>query len=125
VKPELECRLDPLVLADVAGASTNFAHELVDLFVQDSWARVDAMASALEARDGSSLRTVAHTLKGSAGAVGARRLSAICHLLEQHAAAAGDHDTARALVTGIRSELSALVIMFADAKLGTQRRGAA
>jgi HPt (histidine-containing phosphotransfer) domain-containing protein len=128
MKPEMECRLDPQVLADVVGSSPEFARELVDLFVQDSWERLDALLQALEARDRNTLRTVAHALKGSAGAVGARRLATICHLLEQDdAMASQDHERASAFVTDIRSELTALVTMFADANLGTPRnaRGAA
>ena len=127
MKPEMECRLDPQVLADVVGSSPEFARELVDLFVQDSWERLDALSQALEARDRNALRTVAHALKGSAGAVGARRLATICHLLEQDALASEDHERASAFVTDIRRELTALVTMFADANLWTagNARGAA
>jgi HPt (histidine-containing phosphotransfer) domain-containing protein len=120
MKPELECRLDPQVLTEVAGSSPDFARELLDLFVMDSWSRVDALSAALQGRDRNALRAAAHGLKGSAGAVGARRLSTICHLLEVHASASGDHDAATLLVDAIRTELSALVTM-----LGRNGRGAA
>jgi histidine phosphotransfer protein HptB len=125
--PAMECRLDPQVIADIVGASPEFANELVDLFVKDSWARVDALTKALEASDRDALRTVAHSLKGSAGTVGARRLATICHQLEQHALGSNDQRIATALVTDVRNELAALVTVFADAKLGTagQARGAA
>jgi HPt (histidine-containing phosphotransfer) domain-containing protein len=127
VKAELECRLDPQVLADVVAASVEFANELVDLFVQDSWSRVDALSRALHVRDRGALRTVAHSLKGSAGTVGARRLATFCHLLEQHAIASDDHAAASELVADIRNELAAVVTMFAESNLGTIRdqRGAA
>ena len=55
VKPEIECRLDPQVLAEVAGASPDFANELVDLFVQDSRKRVTTLAAAV--RSSSALST--------------------------------------------------------------------
>jgi len=123
----MECRLDPQVIGDIVGASPEFANELVDLFIQDAWGRVDALSAAFDARDGDTLRTVAHALKGSSSTLGARRLSTICHRLEQHAGVSDDYDAAGVLVMAIRSELSALLIVFADAKLGTIRstRGAA
>ncbi len=127
MKPELECRLDPQVLTDAAGASTRVAHQVVDLFVLDAWSRVGALSAALEARDRSALRVVAHALTGSARSVGAHRLSTMCHLLERHAATSGDAAAAATLVNDIRDELAALVTMFAEAKLGSTRseRGAA
>jgi len=125
MKPELECQLDPQALGDIAGASPDVANELVDLFVQDSRGRVNSLAEALAVRDRVGLRTTAHALKGSAGAVGARRLSAICHVLE-HQAATVDDETAVGLVGDITRELAALLDVFADAKLGTKHtRGAA
>jgi len=127
VKPEIECRLDPQVLAEVAGASPDFANELVDLFVQDSRKRVTTLAAAVQAHDRTGVRTAAHGLKGSAGAIGARRLSMMCHVLEHHAATSDDRETAARLVGDIDRELTALVDVFADANLGTRRdaRGAA
>jgi histidine phosphotransfer protein HptB len=127
VKPEIECRLDPRVLAEVAGASSDFANELVDLFVEDSRKRVTTLAAALQVHDRTALRTAAHGLKGSAGAVGARRLSTMCHVLEHHATTSDDHERAARLVGDIERELAALVAVFADANLGTKRdaRGAA
>jgi HPt (histidine-containing phosphotransfer) domain-containing protein len=126
VKPELECRLDPQVLTDAAGASTRVAHQVVDLFVVDAWSRVGALSAALEARDRSTVRAVAHALTGSARGVGAHRLSTMCQLLERHAATSSDYDVAATLANDIKDELAALVTMFAEAKLGTRdERGAA
>jgi CheY-like chemotaxis protein len=123
----MECRLDPQVIADIAGASAAFANELVDLFILDARGRVESLSSALDARDREALRNVAHALKGASGTVGARRLATMCQTLEQLATAAEDFGAADALVTGITNELDALVAVFADAKLGTIRdaRGAA
>jgi HPt (histidine-containing phosphotransfer) domain-containing protein len=127
VKPEIECRLDPQVLAEVAGASPDFANEMVDLFVQDSRKRITTLVAAVHEHDRTGLHTAAHGLKGSAGVVGARRLSMMCHVLEHHAATSDDHRTAARLVGDIERELTALVDVFADANLGTRRdaRGAA
>jgi DNA-binding NarL/FixJ family response regulator len=113
--------LDPQVLADVAGASAEFANELVDLFVADARGRVNALVEALDAGDRTGLRTTAHALKGSAGAVGARRLSAVCHVLERHANSSTDHYADAQLVADITRELAAVVTAFAAANLGTQR----
>jgi HPt (histidine-containing phosphotransfer) domain-containing protein len=127
VKPEIECRLDPQVLAEVAGASPDFANELVDLFVQDSRKHLTTLAAALQVNDRTGLRTAAHGLKGSAGALGARRLSMMCHVLEHQAVTSDDREMAGRLVGDIERELTALVDVFADANLGTRRdaRGAA
>ena len=120
MKPEIECRLDPQVLAEVAGAAPEFAKELVDLFVQDSRKRVTTLAAAVQAHHRTGLRTAAHGLKGSAGAIGARRLAMMCHVLEHHAATSDDFQAAARLVGNIERELTALVEVFADANLGTR-----
>jgi HPt (histidine-containing phosphotransfer) domain-containing protein len=121
VKPELECRLDPQVLADKAGASSAFAYQLVELFLQDARSRVRTLSIALDARDRSGLRAVAHALAAGAGAVGARRLSVTCHRLEQHVAASGIDDAAAAMVDDITTELTAVSAMFAEAREGRPR----
>ncbi|MFM7103338.1 MAG: response regulator, partial [Verrucomicrobiota bacterium] len=50
--------------------------ELVELFLVDAPRRVAALAAACGGRDREAARVAAHTLKGSAGNLGARRLAA-------------------------------------------------
>jgi HPt (histidine-containing phosphotransfer) domain-containing protein len=114
-------------IATLVETSRDFANELVDLFVQDSRGRVDTLSEASATGNNHALRTVAHSLKGSAGTMGARRLADLCYRLELHAKGPADRDVSARLVSEIRAEFLALVATFADASLGTrnQDRGAA
>ena len=56
--------------------------EILVAFAQDAPAQLAALRAAVTASDAGALRTGAHSLKGSSGAVGARRLSALCAHLE-------------------------------------------
>lgn len=55
-----------------------FVRKLFDIFVEDSPARLEEMQKALKQNMFENLRHAAHALKGSAAAIGARRLSEIC-----------------------------------------------
>lgn len=63
--------------------------ELAEIFRQDSKTRLAAMLSARTARDARGVAAAAHTLKGSAGNLGGRRVAAIAAAIEE-AAKAGD-----------------------------------
>jgi HPt (histidine-containing phosphotransfer) domain-containing protein len=56
--------------------------ELAELFLRDAPARVEAIKLALAAGLSTPLREAAHTLKGSANNLGARRLADICGRIE-------------------------------------------
>jgi CheY-like chemotaxis protein len=56
--------------------------DILVTFAQDAPAQLAALREALDARDAAVLRSGAHSLKGSSGAIGARRLSALCGRLE-------------------------------------------
>jgi HPt (histidine-containing phosphotransfer) domain-containing protein len=114
-----ECRLDAQVIAAFVEASPDFAGELVDLFLQDSQGRITTLVMAAQSGDHDTLRAAAHSLKGSAGTMGARRLAELCHRLEQHAKDTGDREVAAHLVMSIEKELVEVGIAFAEAKLGT------
>jgi len=60
--------------------------DLVDLFVTDLPMRLGALRTTMEAQDPAAVKTAAHTLKGSAGNMGGRRLAALCAGLESAAA---------------------------------------
>jgi two-component system, sensor histidine kinase and response regulator len=59
--------------------------ELIELFLKDAHPKLDRMNSALERKDFTTLALAAHSLKGSASNLGARRLSELCATLEKWA----------------------------------------
>ena len=56
--------------------------ELIDNFLSTAGHRVSAILTAVERADDQALQTVAHSLKGSSGTLGAVRMSEICAELE-------------------------------------------
>ena len=57
--------------------------ELIELFLRDARPRLEGMRAAAAAGDWPKVAAGAHTLKGSASNLGARRLSARCAALEK------------------------------------------
>jgi CheY-like chemotaxis protein/HPt (histidine-containing phosphotransfer) domain-containing protein len=58
------------------------ANSIVELFLEDSLARLDLLQKAVERKDFADLKREAHGLKGSSGNVGAKRLADLCAELE-------------------------------------------
>ena len=56
--------------------------ELVEIFAEDTPARIAALREAFERDDAEDLRLAAHGLKGSSGSLGARRMARIAELVE-------------------------------------------
>jgi PAS domain S-box-containing protein len=79
--------------------------ELVELFFRDARPRLDAMDQAEIARDSAKLASAAHSLKGSASNLGARRLSQLCGTLEKQAKA-GDLAPAAETLKDVHAEFS-------------------
>jgi len=79
-----QAALDDLRRLTDAG-SPDMVAELIALFLQDAPAQLSAMRAALAAGDAAALRHAAHSLKGSSGYLGARRLMALCAEVEQSA----------------------------------------
>jgi two-component system, sensor histidine kinase and response regulator len=75
--------------------------ELIDLYLDDAAARLNAVQAALSAADQPALVTAAHTLKGSSSNLGAQALARLCARLE-HAARAGLFDEAHPLLPEIQ-----------------------
>ena len=67
------------------GGGPDMVDEVIALFLQDAPAQLSAMRAALAAGDAAALRHAAHSLKGSSGYLGARRLMALCAEVEQSA----------------------------------------
>jgi CheY-like chemotaxis protein len=89
--------LDGSVLTDVFRHNSESRSYLIGVFVDESRTRIEQLATATEVSDTKTMLRLAHALKGSAGAVGARRLEVICS--EAHDAVLVGHvsDAARLL----------------------------
>jgi len=77
--------LDERILGEVlesTGDDIGFVRELIDTYLADTPAQLDAMTSAIEADDAAALVRPSHTLKSSSATVGAMRLSAVARELE-------------------------------------------
>jgi HPt (histidine-containing phosphotransfer) domain-containing protein len=95
-----------------ATGGAQIVHELVEVFLRDTGARLHALRAAARTRDASALRQVAHALKGSAGIMGARGLVTLCADLEVRAASAGLDDVDDAL-HGIEEEFERVSVWLA------------
>ncbi len=63
-------------------------HDLADLFLRDARPKLQRMGAALDRKDFAALGSIAHSLKGSASNLGARRLAELCATLEKSTRAA-------------------------------------
>jgi HPt (histidine-containing phosphotransfer) domain-containing protein len=77
--------------------------ELVDLFLRDARVRLQKLAVAVDAKDCAALASTAHTLKGSANNLGARRLASFLATLESYGKTGNLTDSANILLN-VRSE---------------------
>ncbi|MDP8975373.1 MAG: response regulator, partial [Actinomycetota bacterium] len=100
--------LDPGHLAELRTlaerSGLDLMSELVEVFHRDTPVRLDRLKNALHEGDASTLREVAHTLKGTASGVGATDATAVCARLEA-AARNGDMQAAGVLVAEAEAEL--------------------
>ncbi|HSA03014.1 MAG TPA: Hpt domain-containing protein, partial [Candidatus Paceibacterota bacterium] len=81
--------LDPRVLAELRELREpdmpDPLAELIDLFLKDAPSRLQKVRTAIEQNDPNALCAAAHSLKGSASNLGARRMAEICMNLEKQA----------------------------------------
>jgi HPt (histidine-containing phosphotransfer) domain-containing protein len=100
--------LDPTTLDGLreldAGGETGFVAELVGLFVSTAAERRAALDEAFASGDSVRVSREAHSLKSSAGNIGALALSKLCQSLE-YLGAAGRLDEARAVYARVSPEL--------------------
>jgi len=73
--------LDPAVLMELRARPDG--KELIGLFIAEAQTLVTTLSRAVEQNDGRALREAAHSLKGTAGYLGARRLEALSAELEK------------------------------------------
>ena len=75
--------LDRSVLTDVFRHNSESRGYLIGVFVEESRARIEQLAAAEALGDATAMERLAHALKGSAGAVGARRLEQVCRSIHE------------------------------------------
>jgi HPt (histidine-containing phosphotransfer) domain-containing protein len=106
--PASEETLDRRVLAELrqAGApgSAAFVTMLIDGFVEEAAEQLGLAKAACARADASALKSAAHSLRGSAATMGARRLGGLCAQMESHAAGTLDAAVASALMSDIDRE---------------------
>jgi HPt (histidine-containing phosphotransfer) domain-containing protein len=91
-------------LGDVSGA---FAARLIAKFVSQSQLLMIDLERASEHDDRSGIAFAAHTLRGSSGSVGGRRLADLCDEVEHWQGTAAERAPK---VTAVRDELTALTV---------------
>ena len=77
--------LDESGLAELrasVGDDEDFVHDLIKTFMAEEPANLEMVASAAARADAEAIIRPAHTLKSSAAAIGAARLSSICRQIE-------------------------------------------
>ena len=94
-------------LCDTFGDDPEFLAEMYDLYVNDAGHRLAELDAALNAADTKKIKSVAHTLKGAGGNVGAERMSTLAAELEQVDLAQAPHE-AQDLAAALNAEFQAV-----------------
>jgi HPt (histidine-containing phosphotransfer) domain-containing protein len=108
---------DEAVLSEVmaaTGGDAEFVRELVETYLADTPAQLEAMTTAVEADDAAALVRPAHTLKSSSATVGAMRLSSVARELEMAGRSGTLEPTARAALDTAHTEWQAAADAFAE-----------
>lgn len=99
--------LDPAVLATLRDLTPpgepDVLKELFALFLDDVPARIERLRAAWQAGDALAVQRAAHSLKGSAGNIGATQLHAVCALLDAQGRS-GDLAPLASLVASLDAE---------------------
>lgn len=101
--------LDPAVLDSLRQLTPpgepDVLKEVLQLFLDDVPARVERLRSAWQGGDAVAVQRAAHSLKGSAGNIGATDLLAVCRQLDD-LGRVGDLSNAAPLVTALDAEFA-------------------
>ncbi len=107
-----ESILDPDALVNLRLLSPDdggaFMRELIEVFLQDAPTRMEEIESGFAARDAATVSRAAHTIKGSAGNFGAKRLAAVSLRMEQ-LAKEETLEEARALLPDLKADFAQTV----------------
>jgi HPt (histidine-containing phosphotransfer) domain-containing protein len=87
-------------------SAREFLAEIVDLFVKEGRGHLDRLRESIAEKDVATAARAAHTLKGSAGNLGAEFLSRLCARM-QDLSKAGDWAAAEALRPDLEREFEA------------------
>jgi HPt (histidine-containing phosphotransfer) domain-containing protein len=104
--------LDEAVLGELSASVQGdraFVVELINAYLADGPAQVDAIEAAVAADDAGALVRPAHTLKSSSATVGAQRLAAASRELEMAGRSGSLLATSSATVASLRAEWEAAV----------------
>ena len=120
--------LDPRVIAafregDPDGTAGIVAL-LIDQFLDEASAQTEQLRAAGLRGDAAAVKSAAHNLRGSSATLGAKRLGAICHAVEAHAAHAAAAGTPPAGMTDFMVALDGELADVREALL-IERRGVA
>ncbi len=102
-------------LLDMVGGDPDFVDELVDTFLADVPQQVAELRGAVAAGMAADAVRPAHTLKGTAGTIGARAVEATSRSIEEQARA-GSIDGLEAHVGELERALADLEAALADAR---------
>jgi HPt (histidine-containing phosphotransfer) domain-containing protein len=101
--------LDPAVIASLRDLTPpgepDVLKELFELFLEDVPARIEKLRAAWQAGDAVGVQRAAHSLKGSAGNIGATQLHAVCTQLDAQGRS-GDLSPLPPLVTSLDDEFA-------------------
>jgi HPt (histidine-containing phosphotransfer) domain-containing protein len=78
---------------------------LIDQFLQEADAKVEALREAARSQDGVAVKATAHSLKGSSLIMGAKRLASLCTRLEEGLADTTAGVIAPTLMSAVNAEL--------------------
>jgi len=92
--------VDRSVFDELREAGPAFLEDLVALFAKDAAVRLEMLGEAVQRGDAPEVRSLAHTMKGAGGGVGAVKVTEIAAELESRAAAC-DLSKADALLAGL------------------------
>lgn len=95
--------IDKEVVAQLRSEGDNLLCDLVDMFIVEVPVQLARLEEALTKRDAGATRLSAHTLKGTGGNFGARRMQALAFALEEKGRNAF-LDGASAILTELRVE---------------------
>lgn len=98
---QLGCELDAELL-----------HDVITTFIEDSRQRIKAIHDGLRSGKVLDLRRQAHSLKGSANQIGAKRMASLCKQIEQR-----DGELSSAQLLTLLDELDAVVLATTKAML--------
>lgn len=107
--PNSEPVLDPAVIENLRQLTPpgepDVLAEVLELFLQDVPRRIERLRASCAAGDAAELHKTAHSLKGSAGNIGARAMLAICRQLDDPGRV-GDLTEAKRLVDALEAEFA-------------------